>query len=318
MFLNCKTWFSFHYGTFPTKDLVESAQSLGIKAMALTNINSTADCWDFVLKCQEANIKPIVGVEIRNENELCYILLAKNNAGLYVIQSFLSFYKQRKLDFPKKPPFESDDLWVIYTFENHPEIEQLRPNELIGLRKEDLNKLSWQEALQADCWVVLQPVTYQDKTYYDLHRILRAIAKNTLLSKLVKEDYARPNETLMDEESLVSAYAKFPSVISKTMEVVKSCSIEMTFHIDKNKKHFTASMDDDHELLRKLAIEGCKIRYGSKNKKAMERVEKELSIIKQSEFNSYFLIVWDMLRYANEQGFYHVGRGSGANSVVAY
>ena len=70
MFLNCKTWFSFHYGTFPTKDLVDSAQSLGIKAMALTNINSTADCWDFVLKCQEANIKPIVGVEIRNENEL--------------------------------------------------------------------------------------------------------------------------------------------------------------------------------------------------------------------------------------------------------
>lgn len=318
MFLNCKTWFSFHYGTFPTKDLVESAQSLGIKAMALTNINSTADCWDFVLKCQEANIKPIVGVEIRNENELCYILLAKNNAGLYVIQSFLSFYKQRKLDFPKKPPFESDDLWVIYTFENHPEVEQLRPNELIGLRKEDLNKLSWQEALQADCWVVLQPVTYQDKTYYDLHRILRAIAKNTLLSKLVKEDYARPNETLIDEESLVSAYAKFPSVISKTMEVVKGCSIEMTFHVDKNKKHFTASMDDDHELLRKLAIEGCKIRYGNKNKKAMERVEKELSIIKQSEFNSYFLIVWDMLRYANEQGFYHVGRGSGANSVVAY
>jgi DNA polymerase-3 subunit alpha len=160
---------------------VERAQLLGLKSMALTNINSTADCWDFVLKCQEANIKPILGVEIRNENELCYILLAKNNAGLLAIQSFLSFYKQRKLNFPKKPPFESEDIWVIYTYENHPEIQQLGNQELIGLRKEDLTKLSWQEHIHADCWVILHPVTYQDKTAYDLHRILRAIAKNTLL-----------------------------------------------------------------------------------------------------------------------------------------
>jgi len=318
MFLNCKTWFSFHYGTFPTLDLVERAQLLGVKAMALTNINSTADCWDFVLKCQQSNIKPIVGVEIRNENDLCYILLAKNNTGLREIHSFLSFYKQRKLNFPKTIPFLSQDIWVIYSFDNHPEIETLGAHELIGLRIEDLNKLSWQDALHADCWVVLHPVTYQDKKNYNLHRILRAIAKNTLLSKLSKEDYATANETFVDEETLVTSFARFPSVISKTIQVIKSCSIEMEFQVDKNKKHFTASLEDDHELLRKLAIEGCKIRYGVKNKAAMERVEKELSIINNQGFSSYFLIIWDMLRYANEQGFYHVGRGSGANSVIAY
>ncbi len=318
MFLNCKTWFSFHYGTYPTKDLVERAQQLGVKAMALTNINSTADCWDFVLKCREVGIKPILGVEVRNENQLCYILLAKNNAGLLLIHRFLSEYKQRKMPFPERLPFPLDDIWVIYAFKDHPALDSLQPGELIGLKQEDLNKLSWREALQANCWVILQPVTYQDKTNYDLHRILRAIAKNTLLSKLTKEDYAGEQEVFVEEELLVSAFARFPSVISKTLEVLDSCSIEMEFHADKNRKYFSHSVEGDRELLHKLAVEGCKIRYGVKNRQAMERVEKELAIIAQSGFNAYFLIVWDMLRYANEQGFYHVGRGSGANSVVAY
>lgn len=318
MFLNCKTWFSFHYGTYPTKDLVERAQQLGVKAMALTNINSTADCWDFVLKCREVGIKPILGVEVRNENQLCYILLAKNNAGLLLIHRFLSEYKQRKMPFPERPPFPLDDIWVIYAFKDHPALDSLQPGELIGLKQEDLNKLSWREAIQANCWVILQPVTYQDKTNYDLHRILRAIAKNTLLSKLTKEDYAGEQEVFVEEELLVSAFARFPSVISKTLEVLDSCSIEMEFHADKNRKYFSHSVEGDRELLHKLAVEGCKIRYGVKNRQAMERVEKELAIIAQSGFNAYFLIVWDMLRYANEQGFYHVGRGSGANSVVAY
>lgn len=318
MFLNCKTWFSFHYGTYPTKDLVERAQQLGVKAMALTNINSTADCWDFVLKCREVGIKPILGVEVRNENQLCYILLAKNNAGLLLIHRFLSEYKQRKMPFPERLPFPLDDIWVIYAFKDHPALDSLQPGELIGLKQEDLNKLSWREALQANCWVILQPVTYQDKTNYDLHRILRAIAKNTLLSKLTKEDYAGEQEVFVEEELLVSAFARFPSVISKTLEVLDSCSIEMEFHADKNRKYFSHSVEGDRELLHKLAVEGCKIRYGVKNRQTMERVEKELAIIAQSGFNAYFLIVWDMLRYANEQGFYHVGRGSGANSVVAY
>lgn len=53
MYLNCKTWFSYHYGTFSSKQLVEDARALDIHTLALTNINNTADSWDFVLKCRE-------------------------------------------------------------------------------------------------------------------------------------------------------------------------------------------------------------------------------------------------------------------------
>ncbi|HXB92004.1 MAG TPA: DNA polymerase III subunit alpha, partial [Puia sp.] len=75
--------------------------------------------------------------------------------------------------------------------------------------------------------------------------------------------------------------------------------------------------EDDRILLEKLAWDGFRPRYGN-NKKAKERFATELRIIDRMGFTAYFLITWDMIRYAQSRGFYHVGRGSGANSLVAY
>jgi DNA-directed DNA polymerase III PolC len=61
-----------------------------------------------------------------------------------------------------------------------------------------------------------------------------------------------------------------------------------------------------------------KYRYGTKNKVATERVKKELEIIDKLGFSAYFLITADIIRYSMQRGYYHVGRGSGANSIVAY
>src|SRR4051812_45248258 len=98
MYLNCKTYFSFRYGTFSTRELVKKAVDRGVGALALTNINSTCDVWDFVKHCQEENIKPIAGVEIINDDKLLYILLAANNTGLTWIHAFLSEQLQAKKD----------------------------------------------------------------------------------------------------------------------------------------------------------------------------------------------------------------------------
>jgi DNA polymerase III, alpha subunit len=59
-------------------------------------------------------------------------------------------------------------------------------------------------------------------------------------------------------------------------------------------------------------------RYGRQNNEAKKRVKHELEIIDRLGFSAYFLITWDIVRYSMARGFYHVGRGSGANSVVAY
>src|ERR1700688_3882298 len=103
MYVNCKTYFSLRYGTFATDELVKAAVECGVHALALTNINTTCDVWEFVKSCQREKIKPVVGAEIRNGEKLLYILLAKNNKGLASIHYFLSYHLTRDELFPEFP-----------------------------------------------------------------------------------------------------------------------------------------------------------------------------------------------------------------------
>ncbi|MCW3107921.1 MAG: polymerase alpha subunit [Segetibacter sp.] len=89
LYLNCKTWFSFLYGTFQTEELVKTAVEMGAHALALTNINSTCDIRDFVDYCRQYSVKPVAGAEIRNDSAFLYILLARNNNGLQQINPFI-------------------------------------------------------------------------------------------------------------------------------------------------------------------------------------------------------------------------------------
>ncbi len=65
-------------------------------------------------------------------------------------------------------------------------------------------------------------------------------------------------------------------------------------------------------------MQGTCRRYGAQHERALERVRKELQVIHRLGFSSYFLITWDIVRYAQSAGYYHIGRGSGANSIVAF
>lgn len=322
MYLNCKTYFSFRYGTFSSKELVNTAVDHGVTALALTNINSTCDIWDFVKYCREEGIKPITGAEVRNEGQLLYILLAANNKGLLWINEFLSQYLQADKPFPitaLEEPFFTDtwDGFVIYPLGSK-EPGQLFGNEKIGVLPSEVNKLfNIDLKTTADKWIIRQPVTFQNKTYFNVHRLLRAIDKNVLLSKLSKADECSPDEYFVPPSALLDAFRQYPFIVTNTYKLIDSCSIEMDFKTDKNKKIFSSTKEDDRGLLQKLTADGFAFRYG-KNKIAAERVTKELKIIDELGFNAYFLITWDIIRYAQSRGFYHVGRGSGANSIVAY
>jgi DNA polymerase-3 subunit alpha/error-prone DNA polymerase len=70
------------------------------------------------------------------------------------------------------------------------------------------------------------------------------------------------------------------------------------------------------QLLTRLANEGLLRIYGNTNVLARARVEKELKVIDELKFSGYFLINWDIIQYS--MGFMHIGRGSGANSIISY
>lgn len=113
-------------------------------------------------------------------------------------------------------------------------------------------------------------------------------------------------------------YSPVPKLIENINRLLSECSFDFDFKSTKNRKTFTGNRYDDKQLLYKYAMDGFDRRYGANDKQAKERVLKELDIIDNLNFSSYFLITDDICRYARSRDFHYVGRGSGANSIVAY
>ena len=315
MYLNVKSYCSLCFGTISIENLVEQASRMHIPAMALTDINNTMGIIDFVFECKKYGIKPIAGCEFRNDDELMYIAIARNNEGFREINETLTLHNISKLPYNIDAP-RWNNVFVIYPFGKR-KISQLADNEFIGVRLSQVSRLLTSDLRNhQDKLVIAQPVTFLDEKSFEIHKNLRAIDKNILISRL--ENHAAADEILLPPEKLQAAYALFPEVIKTTQDIVNQCGIDFDFETPKNRKTFTESVYDDVELLRKMAFDGMRYRYGLQNKEAYRRIEKELEIIENMRFSSYFLIAADIVRYSMSRGIYHVGRGSGANSIVAY
>ena len=315
MYLNVRSYYSLCFGTISIENLVEQACRLHIPAMALTDINNTMGIIDFVFECKKYDIKPIAGCEFRNGDELLYVAIARNNEGFREINETLTQHNVSKTPYNINAP-QWNNVVVIYPFGKR-KIAQLADNEFIGIRLSQVSRLLTSDLRNhQDKLVIAQPVTFLDEKSFEVHKNLRAIDKNILISRL--ETHASPDEMLLPPEKLKAAYALFPEMIKTTQYIVNQCNIDFDFESPKNKKTFTESVYDDMELLRKMAFEGMRYRYGDRDKEAYRRIEKELDIIEKMGFASYFLIAADIIRYSMSKGIYHVGRGSGANSIVAY
>ncbi len=316
MYLNCHSFHSLRYGTIPLNELVEQAALFGVTAMALTDINTVTGIYGFIKSCKAFNIKPLVGIDFRNSSRQLYVGLAKNSAGIAEMNRLLTKHNFENSLLPYQAPcFEN--TFVIYPFDNVP--DQLRENEFIGITAEQLSKLynpAWKDRINK--MVVLQSVTYRTKKEFNLHKILRAIDLNIIGTKLTEADHCKISEVMLPVDNLIAKFSDYPIIIQNTKEIIAQCDFQYDFGTPKNKKHYTANKQDDMALLTKLAYEGMVRRYGADNKEALQRVEKELRVIDGLEFSGYFLITWDIVQYSIGQGFLHIGRGSGANSIIAY
>jgi len=317
LILNAHSYYSLRYGTYSVEELVADAARHGHAALALTDINNSTGVVDFVKACGQQGIKPIAGMECRRNESVLYTLLARNNAGFRQINDFYTHYSLQKLDLPDTP-FAFDDVYVVWPLERAPQ-RKLEENEFVGVKPAQVRKLVTSSfAGRQSKLIVWTPVTFRDHNDYLLHRNLRAIHKNTLISKLTAPDVAAADEMMRTPDDLRKQFADYPHLIINTEKILGDCSIDFDFKTVKNKQVFTDSRYSDKMLLEKLAIDGMKYRYGAADKTAAERICHELAIIDKLGFSSYFLMAWDIVRYSMSRGFYHVGRGSGANSVVAY
>jgi DNA-directed DNA polymerase III PolC len=320
MYLNSHTYFSLRYGTIKPEQLLAIASENGLQTLALTDINNTSACLDFVRLSPKYKIKPVLGVDFRNCAQQQFILLAKNNNGFYNINSYLSsFLYNSELEIPEQAP-ELDDTFVIYPYQHNKNYD-LKSHEFLGIKPQDLNKLKFSKwnTLRRKL-VVLQTVSFQNKKGFNTHRLLRAIDNNTLLSKLQKSEQGQETDKMLPYEELETIYKEFPELIENTTSLLNDCTIEFDFSqsTPNNQKSYTNNELLDYKLLEKLTYQGLHYRYKKPGERIFKRIEKELTIVKEKGFVSYFLINWKILKYARSKGYFYVGRGSGANSIVAY
>lgn len=318
MYLNAHTHFSLGYGTCSIEELVQTAVEREVDTLALTDINNTSAALEFVHRCTEAGIRPIVGLEFRNGDRLCYIGLAKNHSGFQQLNTWYSRFAHTDQPFPMVAP-QWDDVLFLYPMD-HPELPDTpHPSYRIGIRPWEVTRLHRSPLRQRmDELVILQPIVFLHKQGYNLHRLLRAIDHNVVLTKLPPTAQAHPQSHFPYPAELLAHYNAYPRLAYNTMQLQEQCHFSVDRHSNKNRLTFTGHRDDDRELLQKLARDGARWRYGLRDKEALRRVKHELQIIDNLGFAAYFLITWDIIRYGQHRGFFHVGRGSGANSMVAY
>ncbi len=316
-------------------ELVDEARLHGIGTIVLTDINNSSGAMRLIRRCEKLSrgtrqsekedfeeayqLKPVTGIDYRNGGACKYIGIARNKEGMRELNEHLTDHNLNQRPFSERAP-SFRQAWIVYPFANRPG-SALASHEFIGIRPDELNLLygSLTPALEEKL-VCLQPVTIRDKVDYRLHEYLRAIDCNTLLSKVDAAEKCAPDERFEREAILESKFAAYPFIVANTKRLLAACDMSAYSQSPsgKNKRHFTGSAAQDIDLLRKLTYDAFSYRYAADNETARLRVEKELAVIEKLEFVSYFLIVQDMIRFSMSRGFYHVGRGSGANSIVAY
>ncbi|MEQ8924321.1 MAG: DNA polymerase III subunit alpha [Fulvivirga sp.] len=319
MYINTHTSYSFKYGVISPKELLAQAQYYGLSTMALTDINSTSGSLILVREAHKYNIKPVLGIDFRNGADQQFVGLAKNNAGFQELNEFLSYHLHQEKPIPPRAPV-FQHVFIIYPFAKAANYK-LHENEFIGIRQADLPKLwssEWKR--NPEKLVAMPTISFRHKRDFNTHRLLRAIDNNTLLSKLPKTEEGSPEDRFLSPDQFNSIYADYPYLVENANTLLNQCHIHFDFYTDipQNLKTYTGSEKQDFKLLRRLCLRGIPYRYPKGSVAIMRRLVKELQIIKQKNFVSYFLINCKIINYARKKKYYYVGRGSGANSVVAY
>nr|WP_199078257.1 DNA polymerase III subunit alpha [Pedobacter sp. ASV19] len=316
MLWNLHSYFSLRYGIFSIEQLVSGLVSRGYETAVLTDINNSTGVLTFIKACREAGIKGLAGVEFRNGDELLFIGIARNEEGFREMNELLTTANKTKKPLPAVAP-DFAHVSVIYPFGKLP-ARPLRANEYVGIRQIHLNKVRLTPAAALEKYVIWQPVTFTTKAEYALHTQLRAISHNLLISQLQPAQVADASEVFPSRQQLMDKFQDFPALVRNTESLLAACCFNFDFDTHRNKKTFTGNRYDDKQLLRTYALDGFQRRYDCNDKVARDRVLKELDIIDNLNFSAYFLITDDICRYARSRNFHYVGRGSGANSIVAY
>ena len=166
--------------------------------------------------------------------------------------------------------------------------------------------------------VATNDVHYLTHDDVEAHDVLCCIATRARVNEENRFRFATDQFYLKSPQEMAAALSDYPDALANTLRIAELCNVEFDFTKRFAPVFRPPEKKTADEYLRELVYAGARERYGEISDGLRERIDYELAVIRDKGFSGYFLIVWDFVRYAHEQGIPAVARGSGCSTVVGY
>ena len=342
--------FSFLDGASSIDELVRQAADLGVPALALTDHDNMSGAVRFVQACAAAGIQPIIGCELTLAGGWHLAALATSPKGYANLCRIVS---AAHLNNPRGEPRAAlDDL--IRHREDVLFLSGCRRGEIPALlyqrrfREAEQAARRYAEALGRDRFLLALEATelpgqhgvnralvelaerlglmavatgnvhYATRVRHPVHDVLRCIA----LGITVEDPH--PGRPFNDQLHLIppatmrERFAWYPRAVANTRAVAERCQPALVLGRPRHPRFPLAPGETAQGLLNRLTWAGAQRRYGRISPALRRRIEEELAVIEHLAMADYFLVAWDVVQFARGRGIRASGRGSAADSVVAY
>ena len=154
----------------------------------------------------------------------------------------------------------------------------------------------------------------------ELQDILLCIQTGSVRADPDRMRMTDPSYYLRSPEEMQALFGEVPGALENTLWIAERCDVDLDFKGYRLPRFEVPDGHTPESYLRELCEQGLRTRYGGRAEDSAlrERLDYELGVIHEMGFDTYFLIVWDLCRYAKEQGIWYNARGSAAGSIVAY
>jgi error-prone DNA polymerase len=297
--------------------LIDAVHTHGASAMALTDTNGLYGAILFVEEARRTGLRPILGAELVTDHRRA-VLLAKTPEGYANLCRILSA-RHCESSFDVIQTVAGHRTGLIILTDDEPALRLWSHQSTEDLYVELTPGPAMHDTLACSRRMHLPPVATNRAHFvrpdeFAVHRLLRAIALNTTLSRLPTEACCAPTHWLMPPKLMQAQFPHVPDAIDNTVRIADACHTEWSFRETIFPTFGSLSDDDAFTLLREKSYAGAHERYGAISPEIRRRLEHELALISRKGFTHYFLIVDEIV----QQALRTCGRGSVAASIVSY
>lgn len=315
------SYYSLMWGTESPAKICRAAKQRGYSRLALTDTNNLYGLWPFLAACEHEGLRPIVGAELTDRKTPARaVCLVENSHGYSNLCRLITRrHHDPGFDLKGSVPLHAKGL-VVLTQEPTilPEWHAAGVTVAAAVyRKPSGNALRLRKVARSlgTPLVAVPGSFFLDPDGEKIHRMLRAIERNTSLSRLKAQETAPPDAWLADPATYAKRFHVWPETIRASDAIAERLTFSGPEHGTVLPPFADAKMRSPGPILRRAAYRGARRRYGDDlPETVVDRLEHELKIIAQMGFASYFLVARDIVSRSPRT----CGRGSGAASLVAY